>query len=62
LGSYTRTLLVSQDRRQFFVTPWFTPRCDVQKRIKESFVGAEKCCLSQKRYAPIAAIEKDFRP
>jgi hypothetical protein len=22
LGSYTRSLLVSQDRRHFFVTPW----------------------------------------
>jgi hypothetical protein len=25
LGSYTRALLVSQDRRHLFVTPWFSP-------------------------------------
>jgi hypothetical protein len=28
LGSYTKTLLVSQDRRHLFVTPWVTQKSD----------------------------------
>jgi hypothetical protein len=28
LGSYTRALLVSQDRRHLFVTPWLCNLCE----------------------------------
>ncbi len=37
LGSYTRALLVSQDKRHFFVTPWVQPLSKIKSRKQEHF-------------------------
>ncbi len=37
LGSYTRALLVSQDRRHLFDTPWVYSLCKIKNRIQEHF-------------------------